>query len=233
MIVQLSRLAARLRNKQRAQRYLSAAQPLQGGHDALYSVNDRASRGRLVGTLGLLVILPLTTIPLYAGVYKWTDASGQVHYTDQYQEGSEAVDLPEPTVYKPVPLPDASETPAVGAEPTSTGDYDLMEVSAPAEGETVRSNEGQVTVSLRLEPTLRQDDVIELFLDGKKVPGELRTTSATLSNLNRGTHSFKARVVNASGQVLISSEAVSFHLRRQSKLFRQRNEPTPLPAGQP
>jgi hypothetical protein len=109
-------------------------------------------------------------------------------------------------------------------------DYDLLEVSTPTEGETIRNNEGKVTVGLRLEPTLRQGDVIELFLDGEKIPGELSTTGATLSNLNRGSHSLKARVIDASGQELISSQPVTFYLRRESKLFPQRLKPVPLPS---
>ncbi len=235
MVVQLSELIARFLNRQRARGYLSPLETPRPEHGACCGSSKPASRARLRGKFGLLGLVPLLAMPVDAGVYKWTDESGQVHYTDQYQEGSEAVDLPEPTVYTPAPVPGTAESPAFESKgkATSTGDYDLLEVAAPAEGETIRSNEGKVRVDLRLEPTLRQGDMIELFLDGNKIPGKLRSPSATLSNLDRGTHSFKARVVNASGQELISSQPVNFHLRRESKLFPQRNKPTPLPAGNP
>ncbi len=232
MIVQLSELVARFLNRQRAGGYFSPADRPRTAQGVCCGSGKPASVACLRGQLGLLVILPLLVMPVDAGVYKWTDESGQVHYTDQYQEGSEAVDLPEPSVYKPVPVPGATESPAAGAEAAPAGDYDLLEVAAPVHDETIRNNEGKVTVSLRLEPTLRQGDVIELFLDGEK-RGELRSAGGTLSGVNRGTHSLKVRVVDASGQELISSPAVNFHLRRESRLFPQRQKPTPLPAGSP
>ncbi len=232
MIVQGSGLTARFLNKQRAQVYLSPTTPPRPGHSAgsNQALGERAMTSRLVGKFGLLLLLPLLIAPVNAAVYKWTDSSGQVHYTDQWQEGSQAVDLPEPSVYTPAPVPSATQSPGTGAA-SPAGDYDLLEVSAPAQDETIRNNEGKVTVGLRLEPTLRQGDVIELFLDGEKVPGGLSTTGATLSNINRGTHTVKARVIDASGQELISSQPISFFLRRESKLFPQRPKPTPLPAG--
>ena len=232
MIVQSSELIARFLNRQRAPGYFSPTDKPRPGHGAFCGSRKPASVARLRGQFGLLVIFPLLVMPVDAGVYKWTDESGQVHYTDQYQEGSESVDLPEPSVYKPVPVPGAAESPAAGAEAAATGDYDVLEVAAPVQDETIRSNEGKVTVSLRLEPTLRQGDMIEVILDGEK-RGELRSAGGTLSGVNRGTHSLKVRVVDASGQELISSEAVNFHLRRESKLFPQRQKPTPLPAGTP
>ncbi len=232
MVVQLSELIARFLNRQRARGYLSPLETPRPEHGACCGSSKPASRARLRGKFGLLGLVPLLAMPVDAGVYKWTDESGQVHYTDQYQEGSEAVDLPEPSVYTPAPVPGLIQPPAAEAEADPTGDYDVLEVAAPVQDETIRSNEGKVTVSLRVEPTLRQGDMIEVILDGEK-RGELRSAGGTLSGVNRGTHSLQVRVVNASGQELISSQPVNFHLRRESKLFPQRKKPTPLPAGNP
>lgn len=226
-MVQGSGLTARFLNKQRPQVVMSPTRPPRPGHAA---GSNQATTGRMVGKCGLLLLLSLLVAPVNAAVYKWTDSSGQVHYTDQRKEGAQPVDLPEPSVYTPVPVPSATQSPGTGAGDAAVSDYDLLEVSTPTEGETIRNNEGKVTVGLRLEPTLRQGDVIELFLDGEKIPGELSTTGATLSNLNRGSHSLKARVIDASGQELISSQPVTFYLRRESKLFPQRLKPVPLPS---
>jgi hypothetical protein len=169
------------------------------------ALSEQATTGPVVGKCGLLLLLSLLVAPVNAAVYKWTDSSGQVHYTDQRKEGAQPVDLPEPSVYTPVPVPSATQSPGTGAGDAAVSDYDLLEVSTPTEGESIRNNEG-------------------------KIPGELSTTGATLSNLNRGSHSLKARVIDASGQELISSQPVTFHLRRESKLFPQRLKPVPLPS---
>jgi hypothetical protein len=175
----------------------------------------------------LFLFSTLLAFNLHAAVYKWTDQSGQVHYTDQWREDAKPVDLPEPSVYSPRKLPPPVPEDVGGAE-DSVDEYDQLTVNAPANDETIRNNEGTVSVSLQLQPTLRQGDAIELFLDGKKLEGDFRSTSVTLSNLDRGTHSLRARVIDGSGRELITSEPVSFHLRRQSKLFPQRKA-TPAP----
>lgn len=234
MIVQGSGLTARFLNKQRPQVYMSPTNPPRPGHAARsnQALSEQATTGRMVGKCGLLLLLSLLAVPVHAAVYKWTDSSGQVHYTDQRKEGAQAVDLPEPSVYTPAPVPSATQSPGTGAGDAAANDYDLLEISAPTQDETIRNNEGKVTVGLRLEPTLSQGDVIELFLDGEK-RGELSSGGGTLSGVNRGSHSLKVRVVNASGQELISSQAVNFHLRRESKLFPNKPKPTPLPAASP
>jgi hypothetical protein len=42
----------------------------------------------------------------------------------------------------------------------------------------------------------------------------MQGTQFSLSNLNRGTHSLQTKVVDAAGNVLISSNLVNFHLRQ-------------------
>ena len=186
----------------------------------------------MVGKCGLLLLLSLLAVPVHAAVYKWTDSSGQVHYTDQRKEGAQAVDLPEPSVYTPAPVPSATQSPGTGAGDAAASDYDLLEISAPTQDETIRNNEGKVTVGLRLEPTLSQGDVIELFLDGEK-RGELSSGGGTLSGVNRGSHSLKVRVVNASGQELISSQARQFPSAARIQAFSEQTETHPPSCGQP
>lgn len=166
----------------------------------------------------LFLLCPLMLPPAQAEFYKWIDADGNIHYTDQWREGAAAVDLPEPTVYSPRPIPSQEQTADASFE-EQLAIYDLIEVSSPKPEETIRSNEGKVSVSLRLEPTLRQGDVIKLILDGNELEGEFRSTGATLTNVSRGTHSLAARVVDAEGKQLISAEPVSFYLRRASRRF--------------
>ncbi|MBS1220075.1 MAG: hypothetical protein H6R21_3208, partial [Proteobacteria bacterium] len=55
-------------------------------------------------------------------------------------------------------------------------------------------------------------------------------SSVTLENLDRGSHTLQGQIVDARGEVLMSSETVTVHLHRQSVLAPQRAQPKPKPA---
>jgi FlaG/FlaF family flagellin (archaellin) len=165
----------------------------------------------------LLLLIFFISLPLCAGeVYKWTNAEGEVIYSDTYQEGAERIRVI------------GSKQPSAGAESQEQGDaqantqdeagYERLEIVQPENDATVRSNEGKVSVKLALTPTLGEGHSVKISIDGKELPGDVRSTQFTLNNLNRGTHSLATRIVDADGNVVISSNSVSFHLRQASIL---------------
>jgi hypothetical protein len=195
--------------------------------------------------LPLFLIVCISTVAQAASVYRWVDSDGQIHYSDLPSAGSEAVELRESSVYTPRELPDINreeeaEPTDEGAEPTDEGAgptdeeagptdeeegqegaevvYESLRVVVPENDETVRSNEGEVRVSLELQPGLAQGHKIRIYLDGNKASGELPTTQVTLQNVERGTHSLTVAVVDAAGRELIRSPASTFHLRRLAVL---------------
>lgn len=168
--------------------------------------------------LGLLLVLPVQ-----AAVYKWVDGQGNVHYGDTPPiEGAQPVDLPDYSRYAPRPLaappaaqggdvPDA----AVAASPSR---YERLAIVSPAQNDTVRSAQGTVTVQLEIEPDLGEDHAILFVLDGQRVEPPAKGTSFTLNELDRGSHTLQASVIDAAQRVLLSSDTVIFTLRRPSLL---------------
>jgi hypothetical protein len=51
----------------------------------------------------LPLILALAALPAQAQVYKWTDANGKIHYSDQPQDGADAKELKTPRA-QPAPV---------------------------------------------------------------------------------------------------------------------------------
>ena len=166
-------------------------------------------------TLTLIFAL-LIALPLYAkDVYKWPNEEGVVIYSDTYQPGAERIRV---SGSKSSDNPSTATT-AADQTPSSTqaeGGYEKFEILTPGNEETVRSNEGVVPVGLSLTPALASGHGIQVLVDGVPLENELKVTQFTLTNLNRGTHSLEAKVVDADGNVLMSASRLNFHLRKAS-----------------
>ena len=181
--------------------------------------------------LPLFLITCISAVAQAASVYRWVDSDGQIHYSDHPSAGSDPVELRESSVYTPRELPDINldeevEPTDEEAEPADEEEglegeevaYESLRVVVPDNDETVRSNEGEVRVSIELQPGLAQGHKIRIYLDGNKASGELPSTQVTLQNVERGTHSLAVAVVDAAGRELIRSPASNFHLRRLAVL---------------
>lgn len=175
----------------------------------------------------ILLILLLCCLPLIAtaGVYKWIDADGTVHYSDTPREGAEEIHVAPPQTYTPGPMPSFSPRPEV---PEPAPAYTRFELTAPADDATVRDNTGAVSVSFSIEPVLKVDQGHRLvvLLDGQAgTPGQ--ATTVTLENVDRGTHSLQGQIIDAAGRVLISSPSIKVHVHRQTVMTPHRAPPPP------
>lgn len=193
-------------------------------------------------SLFLLFLLLFSVTQVVAGVYRWVDASGHVHFSDQPVEGAEKLDLPEPTVYSPRELPGQEEDQAGEGNVAGTP-YSRFAVVSPSNNETIHDNEGNVKVSLEIQPALEKGQKFRLFLDGSPVSGELPTPQITLQNVDRGTHTISAAILDQGGIELGRTGEVYFHLRKTSLLDpparpvnpieRPPYEPPPFPGYRP
>lgn len=170
------------------------------------------------------LLMLLLLLPVHAEIYRWIDDSGNVVFSDEPQPGAERVDLPPSTTYTPVDEEAATDEilklspeDEDEAQQLDVPDYQIR-IVAPANDESIWVNNGDVTVSMIVEPTLdaeRGDQVI-LRLDGEPVSEPRNTTTFQLNNLSRGTHSLDATVVDSNGVALTSTGTVTFHLHRAS-----------------
>jgi hypothetical protein len=169
-----------------------------------------------------LTLLPLASILLLAGVahaatvYKWVDEQGVIHFSDQPHPQAQEVEVKESQAYK-------GSTSSAPSSPSSNGEtkpaarlYSLCELYRP-ENDEVFLNTTTLTAKLRLQPQLSGGDRIFLALDGKRVT-DLPTNSAEfiLNDMERGTHSLFAVVLDNSGNTLCTSPSVTFHVRQPS-----------------
>ncbi len=170
----------------------------------------------------LIVFGLLSSLALATEVYRWVDDQGQVHFSDRPLEGGEKVEIrPQIELGTPDVQPRARrEASADSAEEAATR-YRSLEIISPSQEEVLWNIEGQLDVSLRLQPRLQQGHSVELLLDGNPVEGmQPGSMQARLSEVFRGVHVLKANVRDRNGRMLIESQPRTFAVQQTSILNR-------------
>lgn len=168
--------------------------------------------------------LALAVAPLGAKIYKSVLPDGTVVYSDTPPASdAKPVELPRIQTYTPAPVP-SIQAPQNKSEKNTFQGYDTFEVTSPANDATVRDNAGTVSVSLSLSPGLRNGHKVEIFMDGQSI-GSGAATTASVTNIDRGTHSIHAVVRDADGKEVIRTANSVFHLQKVSRLTPRRPQP--------
>ncbi len=165
----------------------------------------------------LVLLLALATAQAGAApIYKTTDAQGNVVYTDDPQgRPAEVVDLPDLTI---VPATEITG-PTPGSAPTQEEELPplALELLAPAQEATVRSNTGDVEVVARVNRAPAEGDRFEVLVDGT-VRGRNAGGTFALTGIDRGAHQVSVRLVDAEGKVVARSPEHTFFLHQRSRL---------------
>ena len=146
---------------------------------------------------------------------------GTVEFSDKPRVGADKLDIRVPLRKSPPP----SAAPAPGTEQAapSAADvqpqpYQALEISTPRNDDTVRDNAGNVGVELRLIPPLQPQfgHSLVLLMDGRPAEAPGLNTRFELRNVERGSHTLQAFVLDAVGKTLFASAKSTFHLHRAS-----------------
>lgn len=172
---------------------------------------------------------------LSAAVYKSVDAQGNVVYTDEPSGDAKPLKLP-PLSTIPAPSYKSSTQSPAELEQSAVVDYQQISIVSPTQDATLRDNTGAIPVNVVLEPELNSaaGHRFRYYLDGQAQGKPTESAQISLENVHRGSRTVAAAVVDSSGQELIRSSPVQFHLHRHSLKFpRGPGQPTPLPRKAP
>lgn len=177
-----------------------------------------------------------------ADIWRWRDANGVVHYSDNYRPGAERVTLNVTPPSGDAPLPEAS---AAGsdvspAESTPTAPpvrYSSCVIQAPAHDEVFFGVQ-PVDVSVGIEPGLQEGHQVRVLYDGTPLANwPAQATRFSIAEVFRGSHTLAVRVLDGNGRTVCAGSAITFHLRQPSVLSPQRQPArppaTPAPAPGP
>jgi len=147
-------------------------------------------------------------------IYKYTLSNGKVVYSDKppAADQGEEVKLEPLQTFRLPPAPPLEDSTAKKQGPAPVG-YEEFKVMSPSNDATLRDNGGTVSVSLSLSPGLQRGHSIAVMLDGQSI-GSGHSTSVTLTEVDRGTHTVRATVKDNEGKEIARSNSVIFHLKR-------------------
>ena len=169
--------------------------------------------------INLLTLLPLTLslmsgVAMAATVYKWVDAQGVIHYSDQPHPEAKQIDVqPINTVSTP-PVANTSTTQPANAAAATRYQCELIR----PENNEVFLNTSTVSTRLKLDPQLAVGDQIAVAVDGKRFKNQPTTSMEfLLSEMERGTHTLMMVVYDRTGQKqLCTTPTITFHVRQPS-----------------
>ena len=157
-------------------------------------------------------------------VYKKVNPDGSVEFSDVPDKQSEEIKVePVPTT-KLAPTP--RFTPYQPPKPPQKYQYKRFEIVSPAQDETIRDNAGNVNVAATIEPEVQQGlgHSIAWYLDGKPLPD--KALNVQLQNIDRGSHTLVAKIVDRQAEIIAETAAITFHLMR---FFKKPAAPAPAP----
>ena len=162
----------------------------------------------------LTVVLMSMICVSYAQVYKWTDSQGVIHFSDSPHDGAQKVKIPDDQIFSP-PSPKQDLPPQdedqVGEKKQK---YTTIAIVQPLNESTIRNNDGSVSVSVQLEPSLSPGDKVQLIFDGSPLGEPQPNIHFELAGIYRGSHTITVEVVNANGGVIITSDSITIYMQR-------------------
>ena len=149
-----------------------------------------------------------------AQVYKRVGPDGKVYFSDEPGPEAERIEVPPPQTISLPPV--AEQNGAAQPQEDSSTPYSEFAVVSPTNEESIRANDGNITVTLSLQPALMPGHSVVLNVDGEdgeqvKSGGSL---TIELNNMSRGLHTVQAKVVDADGNALIETGPASFYVLR-------------------
>ena len=164
----------------------------------------------------LFVALLLISLPVTAQVYTYIDAEGNRVFTDSPQSGN-AQQVPLATSNRMAPPKAPTASTQVPAHPTTPIlNYDVLRITIPEPGATIRDNAGNLIVTASSEPGLHPGHSYRLLLDGKPVGNIGRSPVFSLQNIDRGTHQIAVEIITPQGIIVERTPSQPFHMKRIS-----------------
>jgi|GEM_PF-1455680 len=162
--------------------------------------------------------LLLFSLGCFAAIYMQTNPNGNVIYSDSPESNARAVALPSSNAA--ISLPSIqnkiNQTNSAAADNTaqqqSTKEYSQFILISPTNQQTFQ-NTRDIQVILQVEPTLREGDRVQVFLDD--VPAGPATNDLSqlyIHNIDRGEHTIYAAIIDNSGHVLNKVDPITVYI---------------------
>ncbi|PSW60284.1 DUF4124 domain-containing protein [Photobacterium kishitanii] len=177
------------------------------------------------------ILLLVATTAIATTIYSWTDDNGMVHFSDIAQvPQASAVELSitELQPHFQSTVVERNQTDNIERITITTDTEALLPIAtirllAPLHQQTIRSNDGNISVRAVSNRKLNKNLQAQLVIDGQTNSSPQTRLSWQLTNIDRGTHQIQIQLLN-NGKLLASSESITVYLHRVSQI-RPKNSP--------
>ncbi len=164
--------------------------------------------------LAVLAFLSMSLPLAAAQIYRYVDEEGNVVFTNQPPTGRAAEPVTLPAVNAVGGPPPAAGLPAEPPKPEQPlAPYPGFRIVAPEHDTSLRANNGNFTITLHADNPLRPGHTVVLLFDGKEIARGTAMTFA-MQNVDRGTHTAQAKIVDGAGKAVATTEAITFTVQR-------------------
>ena len=189
------------------------------------------------GLAGLLLMAGLLPALQAQEIWRLVDENGAIRYSDRPFAGADRMDLREASRWagRAADVPGNGERGPKAAGPQEDAGLGLA-IVRPAPEQTVRGSGGALDVTVRAGREFEPGSRLVLELDGVQTGWRGEPPTVTLNEVWRGDHRLRARLLDAQGRELASSEEIRFYKREASVI--KPGEPAPAdsrlfpPAGE-
>lgn len=182
--------------------------------------------------LSLLLFGAMTNVAAAGEYYRWVDEKGTLHFSDSPPEVSLEIEVTiDPLKLPGQPenqlMPDSPDTPPSPLSPPKPALASTIKLLSPADDATLRNNQGDITLKIATDLPLGKDQSVRAVIDGKAQAAK-KSSSLSLSNVDRGSHTIKVQLLQ-NGKVIATSHSITVFLHRaiQHKA-PPAGKPTPL-----
>ncbi len=171
--------------------------------------------------LALMLLIGASSTFAETKVYRWVDEKGVEHFADKPIPGVMAKEVDIQTfqgnVFN-VPKATPSRVPKDKKnKPTADKKTKFAaEIVSPMDDAAIRSNDGSIEISVKIEPGMKVGQSLQLLVDGKPLGKKHKLTSIRATNIHRGTHSLQVQLINKDGKVIASTSTIKVHVLRAS-----------------
>jgi hypothetical protein len=169
----------------------------------------------------------LAALAAFAGqaavVYKWTDADGLVHYSDQPVPGAEKiVTNGQPTLG--TGAAGAPKAANAAKKPAAAPGLGIITITSPVQQQSFFGDE-PIGAHLAMEPDIKPSQTITWHLSGRDLEEGANATQFTLPHLDRGTYDLSATVKDRDTGASQTTSGVTFYVRQPSLLSPEHRRP--------
>src|SRR5277367_731790 len=154
-----------------------------------------------------------------AVIYRWVDADGVVHYSDQESPGAERIVTSAPNTTAAGPRA-ASAVQAPRKPVASSLNYADITITSPQSEQTFFGDD-PIGVHLSLTPGLKTGHSIAWHVNGRQLDDQQDVVSFTIPRLDRGTYSVMATITDQQTGESQNSNSVTFFVRQTGALSPQ------------